>query len=151
MYIGEIDEYEIICEQWLLPYTEYHVSSILRGACSADGYQSHSSTLILPTYNITHHSSQLDGLSSLTGSHSNSLMPYDYLPSNKSLSGFARRSSSRSPRDFRLRSRSNSLTIHHSKSKKKSRYRSRYNEMCSENSRSRSSKSSRYRSSRKPY
>ncbi|XP_060859084.1 probable splicing factor, arginine/serine-rich 4 [Metopolophium dirhodum] len=152
----EIDGHEIICEQWFLPYTECRVSSILRGAYSGVGYQRGSSKCISPTY-TTQHSSRLDGLSSHSGSPANSLTPYDYLPTNKSFSGISRRSYSRSPRQSRLRSRSNSLTIYHSKSQRKSRNRSRFNHqsiqdsMRLKSSRSRSSKTSRNIYSRKPY
>lgn len=159
MYIGKIDGYEVMCQLWFLPYTEACVSSILRGAGSADRRRRYSSMHLSPTYN-TQHSSQLDGLSlsSYNGSHSNYLTNHDNISPNKSLSGSERRSRSRSPRQSRLKSRYNSLKINHSKSKKKSRYRSRYNEICSKSSHSRSlkssryrsSKSSRYRSSRKP-
>ncbi|CAI6356692.1 unnamed protein product [Macrosiphum euphorbiae] len=120
----EIDGHVIICEQWFLPYTEFHVSSILRGAYSGVGYQSGSSRCLSPT---TQRPSLLDGLCSHSGSSSNSLTLYDYLPTNKSFSGPSRRSCSRSPRQSRLRSRSSSLTIYHSKSQRKSRNRSRSN------------------------
>ncbi|XP_029344295.1 probable splicing factor, arginine/serine-rich 4 [Acyrthosiphon pisum] len=152
----EIDGHEIICEQWFLPYTECRVSSILRGAYSGVGYQRGSSRCISPTY-TTQRSSQLDRLSSRSGSLSNSVTPYDYLPTNKSFSGTSRRSYSRSPRQSRFRSCSNSSTIYHSKSQRKSRSRSRSNyhsiqdSMRSKSSRSRSSKRSRNIYSREPY
>ncbi|XP_015368660.1 PREDICTED: RNA-binding protein with serine-rich domain 1-B-like [Diuraphis noxia] len=139
----EIDGYVITCKQWFLPYTEYCVSSILRGACSADEIQRYSPTHLSPTYYIIQHSSQLDRLNSHTGSRFHSLMYYDNIPPNKSLTGSSRISSSRSPRQSRSRSRSNSLTIHHSKSKKKT-----HNRSCNIKT---YSKSSHHRSSRKPY
>jgi len=138
-----------------LPYTECRVSSILRGAYSGVGYERGISRFISPTY-TTQCSPQLDGLSSHSGSP-NSLTPYDYLRTNKSFSGTSRRSYSRSPRQSRLRSRSNSLTIYHSKSQRKScnRFRSNYqsiqDSMHSKSYLSRSSKRSRNIYSRKPY
>lgn len=128
------------------------MSSILRGTDSGVGYQRGSSSFLSPTY-TTQRSSRLDGLNSHSGSPTNSLTPYDYLPTNKSFSGISKRS----PRQSRLRSRSNSLTIYHSKSQRKSCNRSRSNlqstqdSMRLKSSHSRSSKTSRNIYSRKPY
>lgn len=139
-----------------MPFIEHRVSSILRGASSGVECQRGSSRCISPTF-TTQCSSQLDALSSHSGSPSNSLMPYDYLPTNNSFSGTSRRSYSRSPRQSRLRSPSNSLKIYHSKSQKKfcNRSRSYYqniqDSMRLNSSRSKSSKRSRNIYSRKPY
>ncbi|XP_022164959.1 serine/arginine-rich SC35-like splicing factor SCL30A [Myzus persicae] len=154
----EIDGYDIMCELWFLPYIENRVSSILRGASSGVRYQRNSSKCISSTCNIQHYS-QLDGLSSHSGTLSHSQTSYDYLPPNKSISGSSRKSS-------RLRSGSKSLPTHHSKSQRKSNNRSRSNSRNrsrsnsrniiidskrSKSSHSRFSKRSHYRYSRKQY
>lgn len=139
-----------------MPYIDNHVSSVLRGAYSGVGYQTRSFRCISPTYTAQLFS-QLDGLRCHSGSPFNSLMPYDYLPTNNYFSGTSRRSYSRSPRQSILRSRSNSLTIDRSKSQKKFRHRSRFNyqniqdSMRLNSSRFKSSKRSRNIYSRKPY
>ncbi|XP_026820072.1 RNA-binding protein with serine-rich domain 1-like [Rhopalosiphum maidis] len=119
----EIDGYEIICELWFLPFIEYHVSSILRGACSGVRYKRSSSRRVLPIY-IKHHSPQVDRLKSYSRSPLNSLKSNNYLSSNRFCSGSSNRSYSRSPRQSRLRSRSNSQSIQGSICSKHSRSRS---------------------------
>ncbi|XP_025191205.1 uncharacterized protein LOC112591581 [Melanaphis sacchari] len=130
----EIDEDEIICELWFLPYVEYHVSSILRSACSGVGYRSLSRRL--PPTHITHYSSQLDRLRYYSKFPLTSPKCY-YMTTNESCPESSKKSYPRSPRQSRLRSHSNS--------------QNREDSICSKSSRYKSSKKFCSKYSRKPY